>query len=166
VWIWRGLEDEGGVCVALFCWPDIGESLRSRCHSFTSRCLSLNQGTWGGRILTLHLTYVAGYTDPHFFLFERTQQLTPLTTRCKPWRLRVWADPKFVRTHQWGVSRGRTGKPGAKTDLEPFEPQMTIRHRMTGRRNRTDDLRNNSPSLDRWAKVADIRSTVCVALFY
>ena len=33
------------------------------------------QGTWGGRILTLHLNYVAGYTGPLLFLFERTQQL-------------------------------------------------------------------------------------------
>jgi len=38
------------------------------------------QTTWGGQILTLHLNYVAGYTDPLLFLFERTQQLTPLTT--------------------------------------------------------------------------------------
>ena len=53
-----------------------------------------SQTTWGGRILTLHLNYVAGYTDPLLFLFERTQQLTPLTTRGKPWRLRVWAGPK------------------------------------------------------------------------
>ena len=29
------------------------------------------QGTWGGRILTLHLDYVAGYTGPLIFLFER-----------------------------------------------------------------------------------------------
>jgi len=28
--------------------------------------------TWGVRILTLHLNCVAGYTDPLFFLFERT----------------------------------------------------------------------------------------------
>ena len=27
---------------------------------------------WGGRILTLHLNYVAGYTGPLLFLFERT----------------------------------------------------------------------------------------------
>ena len=33
------------------------------------------QGTWGGRILTLHLKYVAGYTGHLLFLFERTQQL-------------------------------------------------------------------------------------------
>ena len=26
--------------------------------------------TWGGRILTLHLNYVAGYTGPLLFLFE------------------------------------------------------------------------------------------------
>jgi len=38
------------------------------------------QTTWGGRILSLHLNYVAGYTGPLLFLFERTQQLTPLTT--------------------------------------------------------------------------------------
>ena len=31
-------------------------------------------GTWGGRILTLHLNYVAGYTGPLLFLFERTHQ--------------------------------------------------------------------------------------------
>jgi len=35
-------------------------------------------------------------------LTERTQQLTPLTTRGKPWRLRVWAGPKIVRPHRWG----------------------------------------------------------------
>jgi len=79
------------VCVTLFCSPDIGESLRSQGHS-------LNQGTWGGRILTLRLSYVADYTGPLLFLFERTQQLTPLTTRGKSWRLRVWAGPNFVRT--------------------------------------------------------------------
>ena len=28
--------------------------------------------TWCGRILTLHLDYVAGYTGPLLFLFERT----------------------------------------------------------------------------------------------
>ena len=52
------------VCVALFYYEtNIGESLRTRCHS-------LNQGTWGYRILTLHLNYVAGYTGPLLFLFE------------------------------------------------------------------------------------------------
>jgi len=30
------------------------------------------QGTWGDQILTLHLNYVAGYTSPLLFLFERT----------------------------------------------------------------------------------------------
>ena len=50
------------------------------------------QTTWGGRILTLHLNYVAGYTDPLLFLLERTQQLTPLTTRDKPFFFgRFWA---------------------------------------------------------------------------
>jgi len=42
------------------------------------------QTTWDGRILTLHLNYVAAYTNPLLFLFERTQQLTLLTTKGKP----------------------------------------------------------------------------------
>jgi len=33
------------------------------------------QGTWGGQILMLQLNYVAGYTCPLLFFFERTQQL-------------------------------------------------------------------------------------------
>ena len=53
----------------------------------TSTCLL--QTTRGGRIRTLHLNSVAGYTGPPLFLFERTQELTPLTTRGKPWWLRV-----------------------------------------------------------------------------
>jgi len=28
----------------------------------------LNQGTWGGRILTLHINHVAGYTSPLLFV--------------------------------------------------------------------------------------------------
>ena len=49
------------VCVLLcFVDPILGKS-RSRCHS-------LNQGTWGGRILTLHLNYVAGYSVALFLL--------------------------------------------------------------------------------------------------
>ena len=39
----------------------------------------LPETTWGGRILTFHLNYVAGYTNPLLFLFERTQPLTPFT---------------------------------------------------------------------------------------
>jgi len=38
-------------------------------------CLRVNRPgiiTWGGRILTLHLNYVAGYTSPLLFLCERT----------------------------------------------------------------------------------------------
>jgi len=70
-----------------------------------SRVNRLHIITWGGRILTIHLNHVAGYTDPLLFLFKRTQQLMPLTTRGKPWRLRVWAGPKFrrvIRSHRWG----------------------------------------------------------------
>ena len=104
----------------------------------TSSCLP--QTTWVGQILTLHLNYVAGYTGPlpGLFLFERTQQLTPVTTRGKPWRLRVWAGSMFVRTHQRGVTR---------TPENQYKPQKTVLHGAAGRRNRTDDLRMGSPSL-------------------
>ena len=66
-----------GLCVE----TDIGESLRSRGHS-------LSQGTWGGRILTLHLNYVAGYTGPLLFLFERTHNYSVDNQGLVPWRLR------------------------------------------------------------------------------
>ena len=59
-----------------------GESLRSRVHS-------LNQGTWGGRILTLHLNYVAGCTGPLLFLFERTHNYYVDNEGLVPWQL-VW----------------------------------------------------------------------------
>ena len=69
------------VCV-LLCFVDlILMKSRSRCHS-------LNQGTWGGRILTLHLNYVAGYTGPLLFLFERTQNYSVDNQGLVPWRLR------------------------------------------------------------------------------
>jgi len=57
-----------GVCVLLcFIKPILG-------NRYAHGVIPL-QGTWGGRILTLHLNYVAGYTGPLLFLFERTQQL-------------------------------------------------------------------------------------------
>ena len=43
---------------------------------------------------------------------------TPLTTRgLRPGGSVVWAGAKFVRTHRWGMSRGRTSRPGAIPDL-------------------------------------------------
>ena len=60
---------------------NIGESLRSRGHS-------LNKGTWGGQILTLHLNYVADYTGPLLFLFERTHNYSVDNQGLVPWRLR------------------------------------------------------------------------------
>jgi len=55
------------VCVCVFlCFVDpILGNLTVRGHS-------LRQGTWGCLILTLHLNYVADYTSPLLFLFERT----------------------------------------------------------------------------------------------
>jgi len=44
--------------------------------------------TWGGWILTLHLNYVAGYTGPLFFLFERTHNYYVDNQGLVPWRLR------------------------------------------------------------------------------
>ena len=46
------------------------------------------QGTWGGRILTLNLNYVAGYTGPLLFLFERTHNYYVDNQGLVPWRLR------------------------------------------------------------------------------
>jgi len=43
---------------------------------------------WGGRILTLHLNYVAGYTGPLLFLFERTHNYSVDNQGLAPWRLR------------------------------------------------------------------------------
>ena len=44
--------------------------------------------TWGGQILTLHLNYVAGYTGPLLFLFERTHNYYVNNQGLVPWRLR------------------------------------------------------------------------------
>ena len=99
----------------LLCFVDlILGDLRSR--GFSS-CRQTSENL-GARILTLHLNYVAGYTGPLLFLFDFLQaDPGQLTTKGKPWRLRVWAGPKFIRNHQWGVSWGRTCRPGANQDL-------------------------------------------------
>ena len=44
-----------------------------------------------------HLNYVLAPPNPTSPIFERTQPLTPLTTKGKPWRLRVWASPELVQ---------------------------------------------------------------------
>ena len=63
------LSDVLLMCVCCFVLlTDIGESLRCRGQFLSALA-------WGGRILTLHLNYVAAYTGPLLFLFERTQQL-------------------------------------------------------------------------------------------
>jgi len=54
------------VCVVCFIIPILG-------NRYGPGVNSLRQYTWGGRILTLHLNYVADYTGPLLFLFERTQ---------------------------------------------------------------------------------------------
>jgi len=43
---------------------------------------------WVGRILTLHLNYVAGYPGPLLFLFERTHNYYVDNQGLVPWRLR------------------------------------------------------------------------------
>ena len=76
------------------------------------------QGTWGGRILTLHLNYVAGYTGPLLFLFERTHNysvdnhgLVPLLLRRlgrakvrSASLVRVLSDGKIPGTGSQGLS--------------------------------------------------------------
>jgi len=44
--------------------------------------------TWGGRILTLHLNYVAGHTGPLLLLFERTHSYYVDNLGLVPQRLR------------------------------------------------------------------------------
>jgi hypothetical protein len=44
--------------------------------------------TWEGRILTLRLNYVAGYTGPLLFLFERTHNYYVDNQGLVTWRLR------------------------------------------------------------------------------
>ena len=46
------------------------------------------QGTWGGRILNLHLNYVAGYTGPLRLLCERTHNYYIDNQGLVPWQLR------------------------------------------------------------------------------
>jgi len=46
------------------------------------------QETWGGRILTLHLNYVADYTGPLLFLFESTHNYYVDNQGLVPWWLR------------------------------------------------------------------------------
>jgi len=46
------------------------------------------QGTQGGRILTLHLNYFAGFTGPLLFLFERTHNYYDDNQGLVPSRLR------------------------------------------------------------------------------
>jgi len=53
--------------------------------------------TWGVRILTLHLNYVAGYTDPILFLFERTYNYYVDNQGLVPWRLRRWPNKSQTR---------------------------------------------------------------------
>jgi len=73
----------GYVCVCvLLCFvnPILG--------NLTVRGHSLSQGTWGYRIITLHLNYVADYTRPLLFLFERTHNYSVDNQGLVPWRLR------------------------------------------------------------------------------
>jgi hypothetical protein len=54
--------------------------------------------TWGVWILTLHLNYVAGYTDPLLFLFERTHNYYVENQGLVPWRLRRLSGKSKVRS--------------------------------------------------------------------
>ena len=70
------------VVFVLLCFVDpILGNLTVRGHSFS-------QGTWGCRILTLHLNHVAGYTVPLLFLFERTHNYSVDNQGLLPWWLR------------------------------------------------------------------------------
>jgi len=87
--------------------------------NLTVRGHSLSQGTWGGRILTLHLNYVAGHTGPFLFLFERTHNYSVDNQGLLPWRLRR-VDRSKVRSDSSvrcvpGSNRQTRGKPRSLT---------------------------------------------------
>ena len=96
------------VCVLLcFVDPILG--------NLTVRGHSLSQGTWGCWMLTLHLNYVAGYTGPLLFLFERTHNYSVDNQVLLPWRLRRLGRSK-VRSDSSvrcvpGSNRQTRGKP-------------------------------------------------------
>jgi len=104
----KNLSISSLVCV-LLCFDDpILGNLTVRGHS-------LSQGTWGCRILTPHLNYVAGYTGPLLFLFERTHNYSVLV----PWQLRRVGRSK-VRSDSLvrcvtGSNRQTRGNPGSLT---------------------------------------------------
>jgi len=56
--------------------------------------------TWDVQILTLRLNYVAGYTDPLLFLFERTYDYYVDNRGLCPGGSVVWASSKFGRPHR------------------------------------------------------------------
>jgi len=72
------------VCVALF-YPILGHrySLFQKPHT-----------TWGGQNFTLHLNFVAGYTGPLLFLFERTHSYPVDDQGVLPWCLRCLCESK------------------------------------------------------------------------
>ena len=57
---------------AVCCFGLLNRSLGNRSGLGASSCQQTSE-TWSGWILTLHLNYVAGYTDPLLFLSKRTQ---------------------------------------------------------------------------------------------
>jgi len=84
------------VCVDLFYKTDIEESFKLQSRGFFTRESRVTHLQFriadvpphpvlpytilGGRILTLHFDYVAGYTDPFLLLFERTQFTSDVMT--------------------------------------------------------------------------------------
>jgi len=64
------------------------------------------QTTWGGRIFTLRLYYVAGYTGPFVFLFERTHNYPVDNQGLLPWRLRCLGESKVRSASLVRVSSG------------------------------------------------------------
>ena len=66
--------------------------------------------TWGRRILTLCLNYVACYTGPLLFLFERTHNYYVDNQGLVPWRLRhLGCLLCFIVVHSAGIAPGSEG---------------------------------------------------------
>ena len=98
------------VCVALFYYTDIGESLRSRGQFLTAVDL-------GWPDLTLHLNYIAGYTGPLLFKSSSNgpSNYSVDNHGLVPWRLRRLGRSKFRSASLVRVLSDENGPSGTES---------------------------------------------------
>ena len=98
---------------------------------------------WGGRISTLNLNYVAGYTGPLLFLFERTHNYPVHNQGLLPWRPRCLGESK-VRSASLVRCEPESNQQVRDEQVLPLITEA-VWHVTAGRRNQTDDLWIDSP---------------------